>query len=457
MPAQLIKKVISFFILSLLLACSTGTSKNKATNVLLIAQLDAAINQNLLNKWYPLALDIEYGGFYSDINKDFTIGKRQDKMIVTQARHIWTTAKAAELYEKDADYINYARHGFEFLRDKMWDSIHGGFFNLVNRAGQPLINQDEPKTAYGNAFAIYGLSAYYKVSKDLHALEYAKSTFYWLEANSHDKLYKGYFQSLNLDGTPLERTKEIASNATIGYKDQNSSIHLLEAFTSLYEVWPDELLAERLEELLLLIRDTITTEKGYMNLFFTKDWKPISFKDSSDIVIKQHYYLDHVSFGHDVETAYLLLEASHALGDKHHSITLKKGKRMVDHALDTGWDEKLGGFYDGGYYFAGKEQLTIVNDHKNWWTQAEGLNSLLLFSQYYPEDPKNYRTYFDQLWKYTNTYLMDSENGGWYEWGIDKRPEAKEGLKGHIWKATYHNFRSLANCKKLLERVPSPK
>ncbi len=448
------KKITSVLILSALIACSSGSTKDNA-NTKLLVQLDSAITLSLLNKWYPLVIDNKYGGFYSDINKDFTIGERQDKMIVTQARHIWTTAKAGELYEYNTDYIKYARHGFEFLRDKMWDSVHGGFFNLVNRAGYPLPNKDAPKTAYGNAFAIYGLSAYYHVSKDPQALDYAKRTFQWLEANSHDKLYKGYFQSLNADGSPMPRTAEIPSNSTIGYKDQNSTIHLLEAFTSLYEVWPDELLADRLEELLLLIRDTITTEKGYMNLFFTKDWKPISFKDSSASVIKQHYYLDHVSFGHDVETAYLLLEASHALGGHQDDITLKKGKRMVDHALNTGWDKELGGFYDGGYYFKGKEQITIVNDHKNWWTQAEGLNSLLLFSQYFPEDPKGYQTYFDQLWQYTNTYLLDSENGGWYEWGIDKRPEAKEGLKGHIWKATYHNFRSLANCKSMLENAPS--
>ncbi|MCW5515796.1 AGE family epimerase/isomerase [Muriicola sp. Z0-33] len=447
------RNVTSIFILSIILiACSSRTAEQKAANAALISQFDAAITQNLLQKWYPLVIDYEYGGFYSDINKDFTVGERQDKMIVSQARHIWTTAKAAELFGSTTDYMQYARHGFKFLRDQMWDSINGGFFNLVSREGLPLPVTEEPKTAYGNAFAIYGLSAYYKASKDPEALDYAKKTFYWLETHSHDTINKGYFQSLSLDGSPVQRTDDFPSNSTIGYKDQNSSIHLLEAFTSLYQVWPDELLAKRLKELLMLIRDTITTEKGYMHLFFTKDWKPISFKDSTDITIKKHYYLDHVSFGHDVETAFLLLEAADALGEQH-SITLEKGKRMVDHALETGWDNELGGFYDGGYYFKGKDEITIVNDNKNWWTQAEGLNSLLLFSQYYPEDPKKYRARFDQLWEYTNTYLLDDVNGGWYEWGTDKRPQAQEGLKGHIWKATYHNYRSLANCKLLLERA----
>jgi mannobiose 2-epimerase len=226
----------------------------------------------------------------------------------------------------------------------------------------------------------------------------------------------------------------------------------LEAFTALYKVWPNELLAKRLEELLLLIRDTITTEKGYMNLFFEKDWTPISFVQTSKETIKEHYYLDHVSFGHDVETAYLMLEASHALGGKHDSLTLRKGKKMVDHALATGWDNEVGGFYDGGYYFHGEDPITIVNANKNWWSQAEGLNSLLMLSFYFPDDPIAYRRYFDKLWQYTNNYLMDKEHGGWYEWGTDKRPDVKTGLKGHIWKTTYHNYRALINCRELLEK-----
>ena len=447
------KKIIFLLLASIVVSTTAQTDKATSVDKISITDLEIAIGQNLLNKWYPLAIDDKHGGFYSDITKDFSIGERQDKMIVTQARHIWTTAKASELYAGNTAFIKHAQHGFKFLRDHMWDKANGGFYNLVNRKGIPIINKEEPKTAYGNAFAIYALSAYYHASKDPEALDLAKSTFSWLEAGSYDKLNKGYFQSLNLDGSPVNRTDEYPSNSTIGYKDQNSSIHLLEAFTSLYEVWPDDILAKRLEELLIIIRDTITTEKGYMNLFFTEDWKPISFRDQSKAVIKEHYYLDHVSFGHDVETAYLLLEASHALGGQQHTITLKKGKKMVDHALANGWDEVVGGLYDGGYYYKGEGQISIVNDHKNWWTQAEGLNSLLLFSQYYPNDPIDYGTYFNKLWRYTNTYLIDDAHGGWYEWGIDKRPDSKEGLKGHIWKSTYHNFRSLVNCKHLLEKA----
>jgi mannobiose 2-epimerase len=107
-------------------------------------------------------------------------------------------------------------------------------------------------------------------------------------------------------------------------------------------------------------------------------------------VILQHLYVDHVSFGHDVETAYLMLEASHVLGSKNDTLTMRVAKLMVDHALQNGWDKINGGFYDEGYYFKNKKEITIIKDSKNWWAQAEGLNTLLLMADHFPNDPMQY-------------------------------------------------------------------
>ena len=443
------KTFLVFFVITVtFLSCK---KQQKTIENSLLSELEVAAKDNLIDKWYPLILDVDDGGYYSDVTHDFKIGENHNKMIVTQARHVWVNAKASLIYN-NSSYLTYANHGFEFLKNKMWDSINGGFYNLVKKDGEPILRHGQEKTAYGNSFAIYGLAALYEASKNPEALEYAKKTFYWLEEHSHDADLKGYFQNLNLDGTPITRPEDEPSTSDLGYKDQNSSIHLLEAFTALYDVWPDELLKERLEELLLLIRDTIVTDKGYMNLFFTSDWTPISFKNTSKENIKKHYYLNHVSFGHDIEIAYLMLEASHALGLKNDSITLKKAKLLVDHTIKNGIDKEIGGLYDGGYYYKNEDSISIINDKKNWWAQAEGLNSLLIMNDYFPDDELDYKAQFDNLWNYTKTYFIDNEFGGWYEWGIDKSPDSKTALKGHIWKSTYHNFRALTNCIKILKK-----
>lgn len=400
----------------------------------------------VLDKWYPQSIDKEDGGFLSTYTYDFKPTGPQDKMIVTQSRHIWSNSKAAERYPEVTYYLEDAHHGFLFLKDKMWDKEFGGFYTLVDKKGNPKSAANEEKTAYGNAFGIYGLSAYYKASKDTAALALAKKAFAWLDQHSHDPKLKGYFQHMKRDGTPILRDASVESTAETGYKDQNSSIHLLEAFTELYSVWPDNTVKERLQEMLFLIRDTIVHPNGYLILFLTPDWKPVSFRDSSEAVYEKHHRLDHVSFGHDVETAYLMLESSHELGLKDDTTTLRIAKKMVDHALKNGWDENAGGFYDEGYYFKDKPGVTITHDTKNWWAQAEGLNTLLMMSKLFPDDEHHYYEKFEKLWHYCDTYLIDHEYGDWYEGGIDKQPDKKTALKGHIWKATYHQLRSLFNC-----------
>lgn len=180
---------------------------------------------------------------------------------------------------------------------------------------------------------------------------------------SHDKIYKGYYQDLSIEGKPLKRDENTPSTSSLGYKDQNSSIHLLEAFTELYEVWPDSLLRTRLQEMLLLVRDVQTSHRGNLILYFQPDWTPISFRDSSESIILTHKNLDHVSFGHDIETAYLLLEASHVLGWKKDDKTVGIAKKMVDHTINTSWDGKNGGF-DEGYYFKNKTGITIIKNSK---------------------------------------------------------------------------------------------
>jgi mannobiose 2-epimerase len=441
--------ILSIVISSILSAQTTGLG-TKAERMQIAEAMDRSIKTELLNKWYPQCVDTTYGGYLSTYTYDFKPSGPQDKFVVSQARHTWTTAKAAELYPDKTYYIKCSEHGFRFLRDVMWDKTNGGFYNLVTRQGKDKSNAQSPKEAYGNAFAIYALAAYYKASKDTGALNLAQKAFLWLEKHSHDPIHKGYYQHLKSDGTPVVRDAAVSSKSDLGYKDQNSSIHLLEAFTELYNVWPNTLVRERLEEMLYVIRDKITTPRGSLTLFFKPDWTPISFRDSSEAVILRHKNLDHISFGHDVETAYLMLEASHALGLKNDTKTMTVGKKMVDHALKNGWDNSIGGFYNEGYYFKGRDTISIIFDSKNWWAQAEGMNTLLLLADHFPKDQMRYYEKFKQLWSYIQTYLIDHVNGDWYEEGLDKEPQRKTALKGHVWKATYHHFRSLSNCEKSL-------
>jgi mannobiose 2-epimerase len=409
------------------------------------------ITNDLLKVWYPASVDTEFGGFLSDLTFNWKPEGQQNKTLVNQARHIWTCSHAAH-FLNDPKYLELAEYGFMALRDHMWDPINGGFFSETDRSWKiPGDKDNEEKTAYGHSFAIYALASYYHVSGDTSAFNLARKTFFWLEKNSHDSIDKGYFDRLMRDGSwvftkitdPIRENPDWAS-----WKDMNSSIHLLEAYTELYRVWPDTMIKKRLQEMLILVRDTIFQANGFMSLFFNRNWQAVSFKDSSRAYILEHLHFDHVSFGHDVETAYLLLEASDALGYENDPVTRLVAKKAVDHALENGWDKKKGGFYYGGYYFD-PGYITIVDSSKQWWVQAEGLNALLLMSKLYPDEPV-YQRMFIKQWNYIDRYLIDHEYGGWFHFGTDINPELKSAPKANIWKVNYHNMRALENCINML-------
>ncbi len=415
----------------------------------LAEEMDVALRQ-VLEAWYPRAVDREAGGFVSRFDHAWTPVGDQQKMIVTQARHTWTTAQAA-MRTDDPAYREMARHGVAFLRDRMWDAEHGGFYWLVERDGTPVPEPDGRliKQAYGNAFGIYGLAAAYEATGDADALALAQDAFRWLDAHAHDPEHGGYFNYLTREGVPLRE-----GLGRTPPKDQNSSIHILEALTELYRVWPDPTLRARIEEMLLLIRDTITVDPGTLTLFSLPDWTPVSYRDSSAAVREANGYYDHVSFGHDVETAYLMLEAAEALG-LDPAETLAAGKRMVDHSLRTGWDTRNGGFMEAGYYFRDGDPLVVVDSTKNWWAQAEGLNTLLLMGDLDPAERARYHDRFLQMWGLIQGYLVDHEHGGWYSGTLDRQPGLRHADKGNIWKGPYHNARALLNVARRLRSEPS--
>ncbi|WP_372638638.1 AGE family epimerase/isomerase [Fodinibius sp.] len=408
------------------------------------AEVDSVLKDQY-QLWYPRVIDQEHGGFLSRFTYDWRPEGAQDKFIVTQARHVWSTSKMAHHNEPHRDFEKYGKHGFQFMREVMWDREHGGFFEMVTRKGKVITGEDGQirKRLYGNAFAIYGLAAYYRVSEDKEALRLAQETFHWLERGAYDRKHGGYFNSLTREGRPYDEDFP---------KDYNSSIHMLEALAELHLVWPDSLLQNRLYEMFRIVRDTIVTDKGYMNLYFREDWSPVTYKDSSRSLQEEHQATDHITFGHDIETAFLLLEAAHSLGFDADS-TLKKAKKMVDHTIDHAWDEKEGGIYDYGYYFQGDDSLTVTQTSKEWWSQVEALHSLLIMADYFAGDPRNYAGNFVRQWQYIKKYMLDHEHGGWYRGGIDENPEERTSPKATIWKGNYHTIRGLLRSRELLEKM----
>lgn len=437
------KKIFCSFLFLALTACVTADTKWSE----LINELDKELREGILATWYPNSIDSVNGGFLVDFTYDWKPSGPQQKMIVNQTRHLWTLSEAAMFYDSE-QFEEFAKHAFSFVTEKMWDSKCGGFYTIYkkNKSGEEDTDYGQKKMAYGNAFGIYALTSYYQLTKNDDALNLAKETFHWLENNSHDPVFGGYFNNLRRDGSPLRKSKvvdlplkdqeQIEDYGKWSIKGQNTTIHLLEAFAALYRVWPDELLRTRLSELYELLTTKIVNQNGRLIPFLERDWTPIGKSD-------------HITFGHDIETAFLLLEAYHILHGRLDEKELLFARRMVDHTLKYGWDTKNGGVYYTGKLHNGYDSLKIVDDGKGWWGQAESMNSLLLMSQLFPEDEKYWR-YFLKQWEYVKKYQIDKKHGGWYKEGLDNSPEFELGPKTYSMKINYHHFRGLRNCIQML-------
>jgi cellobiose epimerase len=401
---------------------------------------------NLLHTWYPRIVDTIHGGYWTNFEYNWTLSSNQDKMLVTQARGLWTASRAAAVYPDNPVYRKAADHGFQFLTGCMWDAEHGGFYEYYFSDSSQTVDPSF-KLTYGNAFALYALAEYATINKDPVVLEWVKRVFYWLENSAHDPVNKGYFnitvpENIAEYGLSVQDAIKRAGWGNPDWKDQNTSIHLMEAFTSAYQVLPEELVRTRLAEMLELIRDTMVDKAGYLHLFFSGNWVPVSNKDSSRESVLKFLYFDHISFGHDIETAYLLVDASRALYGNPDPVTLVIAKKLIDHTLNFGFDLDYYGLFDKGYIFPPGDKLEIIDSTKTWWSQAEAWHSLALFSTLFPKE-ETYQEALPKIWNYIEKELIDHKYGGWYNNGLDKSPGNKTFLKAHQWKSCYHDGRAM--------------
>jgi mannose/cellobiose epimerase-like protein (N-acyl-D-glucosamine 2-epimerase family) len=403
-------------------------------------EMETTLRRDVLAVWFPGTIDREHGGFYSNFTRDWQRAGSEGKFSVFQGRMTWlATQIVMKRPDVKAQFLPIVSHGVDYLANVLWDKQNGGFFWGLDDKGQITQRYTDGKHLYGMSFGLYGAAAAYQATRDPRALELAQKAFRWMDRHAHDAKNGGYFEWLTRDGKIVQANLQTSRVETIplagfplGYKSMNTHIHLLESFSQLYEVWPDQTLRRRLAELLAIVRDKICVEPGAMNLYFTVDW---------------HALPDHDSYGHDVETTYLMLEAEEVLDRAHHPRTERMAKMLVDHALAYGWDETYGGFYREGTTMGRPEDL-----RKEWWVQFEGLNALLLMHDKYGGGTDVYFKAFQQQWRFIKDRQVDHEFGGLYD-TVERDGTVTDHVKARIWKEGYHDGRALLNVTARLQKL----
>lgn len=368
------------------------------------AELTASLNRDLIDRWFPACVSSD-GGFQQEFDAQFRPLPSEGRMIIFQARMTWVCATLG--------MDEYAKHGVRFLRDHLWDANRRAFRWTPDR--------DDEYHAYAGAFAIYGLAA-------AGAVDLAAEAFHGLEA-LYDNEFGGYFECMDSSGqvllNPVGGKVSDGIGTPLGQKSQNSLLHLMEAFTELYAVWPDPLLRTRLAELLDWFRGRLMNPAGGQFGYTTREGVGIPGS---------------VSCGHDIEAAHLMLAAADALGVD----CLAEAVTLGENVLAFGWDEA-----HGGTFFSGPPGQAADRRFKNWWVQAEALLGYATLAARTVD--ARFARAAEREWGWIRQHQIDAEYGGWHE-TVSEAGVPEIGKKGHSWKAAYHDGRALLFTARLLER-----
>lgn len=377
---------------------------------------------NILGYWMTYVPDQEHGGFYGQVSADNQPNPLAPKGSVLNARILWTFA-AAYGRSQDPAHLAVARRAYEYLTTHFIDPDHGGVYWMVDYLGQPL---DTKKQLYALAFSLYGLAEYYRASGDETALAHAQALFYSIELGGFDRVRGGYFEAFARDWQSIDdlRLSDKDANAQ---KTTNTHLHILEAYTTLYQVWPDPQLRQQLQALLRNFTDHIIDPRTqHLTLFFDEDWQPQP---------------DAISFGHDVEAAWLLLRAAETLREPCLGIHFQKLAVQMAQAAAEGLAPDGSLRYElapGGHWA----------DDRHWWVQAEAVVGF--YNAFEISGDAQFRARSEGAWRFIQAHILDRGRGEWH-WGVraDYSPMPGEDKVGP-WKCPYHNGRA---CLEMLRRL----
>lgn len=383
---------------------------------------ESLLTDNILAYWTTHTVDKTNGGFYGRISGSNVIEPTADKGAILNARILWTFSAAYRELKKP-EYLEMATRAKAYLLQHFYHEADTGIYWSVDYTGKP---KETKNQIYALSFAIYGLTEYHLATGNYESLLHAVNLFNAIETHSLDTDEGGYFEAFTSDWQPIADMRLSDKDAN-EKKTMNTHLHVLEAYTNLYRVWPDGQLKQQLHQLIVLFLEKIINKNTqHLNLFFDEKWQ-------SKVAI--------ISYGHDIEASWLLQEAAEVLGDQ---ALLERVKAMVPgmvKAASEGMQE------NGGLIYEYNTETDHTDKDIHWWVQAEAVVGYLNLYQHFNDQTA--LQHLKQSWSYLNANLVDNQYGEWY-WSIDAdgRINTTDDKAG-FWKCPYHNGRM---CLEILKR-----
>jgi mannobiose 2-epimerase len=411
----------------------------------LLSEIETHLAEELLPFWLQRCRDKKNGGYVTHFDSGGKDTGEDEKSLISQTRSLYTMASLCRSKYADHRTLAYAEHGLDFLIDKMWDDKHGGFYWMVDRKGNTLLDN---KILYGQIFAIYALSEYTLASGNSIGREYAEKTFDLIQKYCVDTLYGGYLEMFG-------RGWQLAGPGSQGgdRKTLDVHMHLMEALTTLYECSGETIHRRRAIEVIEILRRYMLHPKYGTGIpQFTIDWHvapQIKFDivwgwDRFEDAGQKSHANDNTSYGHNAELAWLLNHAVQVL-DLSGSHFNNSIQQLLSHCLRHGIDHEFGGVFVEGPHKGG-----VYDMQKEFWQQAEVLTAML--DGYMLFNDTEYLEAYRNVHRFVMDKVVNHSIGEW--WPLLTR-EGKPiwTHMSHSWKINYHTVRSMIQSAQRLSQI----
>jgi mannobiose 2-epimerase len=390
------------------------------------SEIRAELLGNILPFWINRVQRPDGRGFYGVVQQNGTADANAALGLVMVARIAWTFSAVTKKFGER--YAAVANRAVEELRTSFLDTSHGGLYWMVSPTGKPISTR---KQVYAQAFGIYALSEHYMATGSRESLELAIALYQLLERYTRDPEFGGYYEAFSADWSPIEdlRLSEKDLNCP---KSMNTILHVMEAYTNLLRAWPNPRLRDDLAALISLMMDKIVDiGSGRLKLFFDRQWHSLS---------------QTVSFGHDIEASWLLVEAADVLGetvliDRAKDIAIRLAKAVLAHGVNS----------DGSINYEAHADFSQADTTRHWWVQAEA--AVGFFNAYQITGQQEFDAAARNVWHFISERVVDHVNGEWHA-KLDNKGAPLSGdpemYKAGPWKCPYHNARA---CLELLARI----
>ena len=400
--------------------------------------------KNVILPYWNSMKDSEHGGFYGFRTYDLEILKKADKGVVLHSRILWFYSNVYMLLGGEENLKN-AYHAYQFIRDYCVDREHGGVYWMMHFDGSVA---DDTKNAYNQAFCIYGLASYYKATEDKEALRLAYSLFQCIETYFYDG--NAYNEAYTADWRNVVESA-ICDQGVTATKTMNTLLHIMEAYTELYDADHHPAVAQKLVDILEVARSNVyNPEFERLETFFDAGMSALA---------------DIHSYGHDIEASWLLDRACEVLqkGLDENGVGLQyreRAKKIIDETaaytpviarkiLSCAFDgEALNNECRGEVSEKAGTASAVVDTERIWWVQAEAVVGFV--NAWQKSGDSAFKDAASKIADYIQNVMTDTRDGSEWFWSVSKDGERSDHGITEPWKCPYHNGRM---CMELVKRI----